>query len=446
MCTARPGWQTMSLYVGSYKKTSFAVDVSMSDIISVDTERRVVRCQPLVTMGQISATLLPLGWTLPVVPELDDLTVGGLICGVGIETSSHKYGLFNETCVSFELVMADGSRVVCSREENPELFHAVPWSHGTLGFLVSAEIRIIPASKYVRLQYVPCHTSEEGRRRLEEASRDESNDFVEMLQFNREQSVLMIGHFADKPEKGRINAIGRWYKPWFFTHVQSYLYKNTRPEENIEYIPLRDYYHRHTRSIFWELKDIISFANHPVFRFLLGWAMPPKISLLKATTTGSIRELYEKHHIDQDMLVPVSKLGETLDCFHKICHIYPIWLCPFKITRPADPRIRPFLRISDHKDNLFIDVGTYGTTESPEYNGVEGLRKIEAFIRSVKGWQMLYANTMQTRDEFREMFDHSMYDELRKRYNCLDAFPEVYDKVSRATRTGKPVKKDKKNE
>ena len=25
-------------------------------------------------------------------PELDDLTVGGLVCGVGIESSSHKYG------------------------------------------------------------------------------------------------------------------------------------------------------------------------------------------------------------------------------------------------------------------------------------------------------------------------------------------------------------------
>jgi hypothetical protein len=27
-------------------------------------------------------------------PELDDLTVGGLVMGTGIETSSHNYGLF----------------------------------------------------------------------------------------------------------------------------------------------------------------------------------------------------------------------------------------------------------------------------------------------------------------------------------------------------------------
>ena len=35
-----------------------------------------MRVEPLATMGQITATLLPLGWTLPIVPELDDLTVG----------------------------------------------------------------------------------------------------------------------------------------------------------------------------------------------------------------------------------------------------------------------------------------------------------------------------------------------------------------------------------
>ena len=31
-----------------------------------------------------------LGWTIPIVPELDDLTVGGLVMGTGIETSSHR--------------------------------------------------------------------------------------------------------------------------------------------------------------------------------------------------------------------------------------------------------------------------------------------------------------------------------------------------------------------
>lgn len=48
----------------------------MIDIIEIDEKKRTVRVEPLVTMGQITAFLNPLGWTLPVLPELDDLTVG----------------------------------------------------------------------------------------------------------------------------------------------------------------------------------------------------------------------------------------------------------------------------------------------------------------------------------------------------------------------------------
>ena len=44
---------------------------------------KVIRLEPLVTMGQVTKLLLPLGWTLPIVPELDDLTVGGLVMGTG---------------------------------------------------------------------------------------------------------------------------------------------------------------------------------------------------------------------------------------------------------------------------------------------------------------------------------------------------------------------------
>lgn len=49
----------------------------------------------------------------------------------------------------------------------------------------------------------------------------------------------------------QLNSIGSYYKPWFFKHVENYL-KTDR--EGLEYIPLRHYYHRHTRSIFWELQ------------------------------------------------------------------------------------------------------------------------------------------------------------------------------------------------
>ena len=40
---------------------------------------------------------------------------GGVINGCGIETSSHKWGLMQHICEAFELVLADGSHVRCSK-------------------------------------------------------------------------------------------------------------------------------------------------------------------------------------------------------------------------------------------------------------------------------------------------------------------------------------------
>lgn len=155
MCTARPGWQTMSFRKPMYKKDMFQIECNLIDILEVDTKRQIVRCEPLANMGQISATLAKLGWTIAIVPELDDLTVGGLVMGTGVESSSHIYGLFQHICESFELVLCDGSVRKCSETENVDLFHAVPWSYGTLGLLTAVEIKIVPATKYIRMKYEP---------------------------------------------------------------------------------------------------------------------------------------------------------------------------------------------------------------------------------------------------------------------------------------------------
>ena len=144
MCTARPAFLAMSFREGLYKSAWAKIDLNdFNHILQVDTERRVIRCEPLCSMGQLTHALIRRGWTLAVTPELDDLTVGGLIMGFGIETSSHRHGLFQHICKALEVVLPDGSMMRATPEENPDLFYALPWSHGTLGFLVAAEIEVL---------------------------------------------------------------------------------------------------------------------------------------------------------------------------------------------------------------------------------------------------------------------------------------------------------------
>ena len=71
---------------------------------------------------------------------------------LALSQTSHRVGLFRDICLRYELLLADGSIVTCSRDERPDLFEAVPFSYGCLCFLVSVDIAIIPAHRYVHLK------------------------------------------------------------------------------------------------------------------------------------------------------------------------------------------------------------------------------------------------------------------------------------------------------
>ena len=100
--------------------------------------------------------------------QYDDLTMGGMLFGYGIEGSSHKYGLFNDIVVSADIIVGTNEVVHCSATENADLFRALPWSYGGVGFAVAIELSIIPVRKYCRLVYEPMSCVEDMVNRFTE--------------------------------------------------------------------------------------------------------------------------------------------------------------------------------------------------------------------------------------------------------------------------------------
>merc|ERR1712083_472030 len=188
----------------------------------------------------------------------------------------------------------------------------------------------------------------------------------------------------------------------------------------------------------WEIQDIIPFGNNVVFRYLFGWLVPPKVSLLKLTQGKTLKRLYETKHMIQDMLVPIADLKASIELFHREVSIYPIWLCPFKL--PAHPGM---LKPHTNKEEMFVDVGVYGVPKNERFDAERTTRKVEEFVRNINGFQMMYADSYMTREEFRLMFDHTLYDKVRDKLGCRGNFPEIYDKVNKKARSG-PVKAFKK--
>ena len=56
------------------------------------------------------------------------------------------------------MVLADGSAIWADETNYQDLFRAIPLSYGTLGFLVSVNIRILPYKPYVKHTYYPVHS------------------------------------------------------------------------------------------------------------------------------------------------------------------------------------------------------------------------------------------------------------------------------------------------
>lgn len=467
LCTARPGWMSVSLSYRNYKKKWNAIEMPLYDILHVDAEQQIVRVEPFVSIGQLTHKLNPMGYTLPVVPEMDDLTVGGLINGTGIESSSHKYGLFHEIITELELLLGDGTVVIATADnEYSDLFHAIPWSYGTLALLLSAKLKMIKCKEYIKLTYTPHTTKEKYVEHLRQLSGEyypssnghgngyvngngngESTQmqmqtpmFVEALAYSLDTAVVMAGDFIDAKDvpRGGANRISLWWKPWFYKHVEQILNNN---QEVVEYIPLRDYYHRHTQSLFWEMELMIPIGNHPVFRWLLGWLMPPKVSFLKLSQTEMTRKLVEETHVAQDFLVPTRNMSKFLELCHvEYDRIYPLWLClhdhsPMPGSLLKDPAMPSHQSRDGHE--MYIDIGVYGLPQcvhekrEDEFNMKKSMRNVIAELVKMDGFQMLYADVFSTREEFEEMFEHGKYRELRKKYKADGGtFKEVYDKMS----------------
>lgn len=438
LCTDRPGYATMSLKGEAHKKGHKKIPMKslLVDIVDLDTKNLTVKVEPLVNMGQLSRYLIPRGYTLQVTPELDELTAGGLLMGFGIESSSHIYGLFQEICVEYEVVLGDG-KVVLARADNEysDLFYALPWSYGTLGLIVGVTLKIVPCKPYVRISYKRYDSlATLSKAFIEASTRKNPAHFVEGLAYSLDSGVVMEADFCDSSSinnMARYNDIGLWFKKWFYIHVQEVVRFAKEGEEVAEIVPLRSYFHRHTRGIFWEMQYIIPFADQAWFRYLLGWAVPPNIPLMKSTQTAAMKKMWREQFVVQDMLVPITDLAAMMVYMDKKLKIYPMWLCPHLVVRHEQGgMLRPSSKCpKSDKQEMFVDIGIYGVPEVQPYNHHEDMRALEAKVREAEGYQGLYAVCYMDKKEFRDMFHHELYDRCREKYGAIARFPDVYDKA-----------------
>lgn len=436
MCTDRRTWMNLSTRFEP-KHTWHKIRMgALRDVLGLDEATRTVRVEPFVTVGQAMRYLAGRGYMLAVHLEIADATLGGLALAAGMTTHSHKVGMLFETVVAYEVVLADGSLVRVTEDSHPDLFRALPWSHGTLGLLVGLELKVVPIKPYVRMRYTPVRSQAAYCAEMYRlATADDAPHFLEATVFSKDQAVIMTGDFADAPaDRSKVNPLGRWYKPWFYKHVETFL----DGDGGEEYIPLQDYILRHNRSIFWVVAHMIPRGNHPLFRLLLGWMMPPRIAFLKFSTTPAVRKMTFTMQVFQDIVLPMSAMSRAVDEVAERFEMFPILLYPSRVYDHGEaggqlPRPRPEDIVPGTNFAMYFDLGVYGVPgpiqRRQPFKTVHAMRAMEAFTCEVRGFPFLYADTFMTRDEFEQMFDLRLYRGVRERYGATGAFPDLYDKI-----------------
>jgi hypothetical protein len=118
------------------------IDLSKMNRIEVlDESSRRVRIEPGARWMDVAAALAPYGWALSS-GDYGGVGVGGLATAGGIGWLAREHGLTIDHLVAVEMVLADGSVVRASDEENADLFWAVRGAGANFGIVTSFEFEV----------------------------------------------------------------------------------------------------------------------------------------------------------------------------------------------------------------------------------------------------------------------------------------------------------------
>ncbi|MCG7287977.1 LLM class flavin-dependent oxidoreductase [Cellulomonas sp. ACRRI] len=113
----------------------------MAAIEVLDVATRRVRIQPGARWGEVAAALHPYGWALTS-GDYGGVGVGGLATAGGIGFLVREHGLTLDHLRAAEVVLADGSVVRVSADENADLFWGVRGAGANLGIVTSFEFEV----------------------------------------------------------------------------------------------------------------------------------------------------------------------------------------------------------------------------------------------------------------------------------------------------------------
>ena len=397
---------------------------TFNKVIEVDPKTKTCWVEGMTTFADLVDTTLAYGFMPPVVSELKLITIGGAISGIGIESSSFKYGFVHETLQAAEVLLGDGRVVYCtSTNKHKDLFFGLPNSYGTLGYILRLKIKLVPVKQYTHLKHHSFDNSKDFFSSLNKFCQQKKIDFVEGCMFSKDKFVITTANFSD------IAPYTNNYK-----HMKIY-YKDSVQKREEDYLSTKDYIWRWDTDWFWTSRNFGMQNRWLRFflgkRFLNSHTYSKIMALSKKIDLANLLKLYRpknKNNLEwiiQDICIPLENCQKYLNFYLKNIDLHPVWFCPTKHYNPK----HTFSLFQANKEKLYIDIAVWepkNTNKNPSEHYFN--RLIESKVREYKGHKTLYSESFFTKEIFWKQYNEKSYRDLKKKYDQKHLLGDLYEK------------------
>lgn len=390
------------------------LDVSvLNRIIEIDPGARVCVAEPGVTFGELVEATLAHGLVPKVVPELEDITIGGAVAGCSIESMSYKYGGFHDSCLEYEVVTGAGEVLVCSPEKDAEIFEMMHGSYGTLGLLTRIEFELVPAGPFVRLDYHIHRTIESFDEAMKAACEKGDYELIDGIIHGPDKLVLCLGNFVNEaPYTSKYDWLNIYYK--------------STAKRSEDYLHSIDYFFRYDAECHWMTKTVPPLEWKPV-RLAVGKVFLGSSNLIKwSRRLDKVLALKKRPDVVCDVFIPANRFPEFFNWYVEDFDFFPLWIVPYK-----PPKKYPWLSeelASRQGDQLFIDCAVYGR---PNSGTIDYSKLLEEKVFELDGIKTLISRNHYSRDRFWQIYNRTNYEAAKQRMDPAGVFPDLYESLGR---------------
>ena len=176
----------------------------LNKFISFDHKNGIMECESGVLLSEVLDVVVPRGFFLYVTPGTKFITIGGAIASDVHGKNHHAEGCFSECVLDFSLMNENGEVILCSREENPALFHATTGGMGLTGIILSARFKLKKIeTSYIRQESIKAKDLDDIFRLFDEsAGWTYTVAWIDCLKKGRSRgrSILLRGEHASVAE------------------------------------------------------------------------------------------------------------------------------------------------------------------------------------------------------------------------------------------------------